>query len=163
MDEMRRILGVLRQDEGAEARAPAPTLSMLPALIEADPGLPVTLRLDGDLDAISPSIELHAYRIVQEALTNARRHAGRVGSVVVTVARRGDSLEVEVTDDGRGATTLVEGSGEGGHGLSGMRERVLAAGGRLTAGPRQGGGWRVHALFPLEPATRVEPILTSSS
>jgi signal transduction histidine kinase len=103
---------------------------------------------------------------VQEALTNVRRHAGPVRSVSVCVARRDGTLEVEVTDDGRGASTLVAkhgpGGHDGGHGLVGMRERVVAAGGRLTAGPRQGGGWRVHALFPLtaaaEPPRPAEPV-----
>jgi signal transduction histidine kinase len=166
MDEMRRILGVLRQEAGADERAPAPSLRLLPALLEADRSLPVTLTMDADLDDIPSGVELHAYRVVQEALTNVRRHAGPVRSVAVCVGRRDGTLEVEVTDDGRGASTLVSKRGPGandagGHGLVGMRERVVAAGGRLSAGPRQGGGWRVHALFPLaatDPSRPAEPV-----
>jgi signal transduction histidine kinase len=133
--------------------------------VHADPDLPVTLRLDAGAGAgaerVPPGVELHAYRVVQEALTNVRRHAGPVRAVSVVVARRDLTLEVEVTDDGRGAARLARGAGQIGHGLVGMRERVVAAGGRLTAGPRQGGGWRVHALFPLatvESGERAEPI-----
>jgi len=158
MDEMRRILGVLRQEVGAEERAPAPSLRLLPALLEADQSLPVTLQMDVDLDQVPSGVELHAYRVVQEALTNVRRHAGPVRQVTVCVARRDGSLEVEVTDDGRGASTLMSKRGDGGHGLVGMRERVTAAGGRLTAGPRQGGGWRVHALFPLTAGERADQL-----
>jgi signal transduction histidine kinase len=165
MDEMRRILGVLRQDVGAEERAPAPSLGLLGELVHADPGLPVTLHVDADLTDVPSGVELHAYRVVQEALTNVRRHAGPVRVVSVTVTRRDGMLEVEVADDGRGAATL---SGRGadatlGHGLVGMRERVTAAGGRLTAGPRQGGGWRVHALFPVTSSALDEPLSAISS
>jgi signal transduction histidine kinase len=155
---MRRILGVLRQEVGAEERAPAPSLRQLPQLLRADADLPVTLHMDADLDQVPSGVELHAYRVVQEALTNVRRHAGPIRSVEVSVARRDGSLEVEVTDDGRGASTLLSKRVTGGHGLVGMRERVVAAGGRLTAGPRQGGGWRVHALFPLTPVDPVDPV-----
>jgi signal transduction histidine kinase len=157
MDEMRRILGVLRHDEGADERAPAPSLALLHELVQADPDLPVTLLIDIGADQLPSGVELHAYRVVQEALTNVRRHAGPVRSVSVLVARRDGTLEVEVTDDGRGASTLAGRRGAGGHGLVGMHERVVGAGGRLSAGPRQGGGWRVDALFPLAASETTEP------
>jgi signal transduction histidine kinase len=154
MVEMRRILGVLRQHDvpagAAVELAPAPSLAQLPDLVRADPDLPVELHEEGVFDDVPPSIEVHVYRLVQEALTNVRRHAGVVGKVDVTVARRDDSIDVEVDDDGRGAITLLgNGAAADGHGLVGMRERVAASGGELLAGPRPGGGWRVRAVFPL--------------
>lgn len=150
MTEMRRILGVLRDEHATVDRAPAPTLDHLADLVRTDPDLPVVLVTTGDLDHIPGGIEVSVYRLVQEALTNVRRHAGRVDHVRVAVARHDDELEVEVTDDGRGASTLsASGAVETGHGLVGMRERVTSAGGVLTAGPRSGGGWRIHATIPL--------------
>lgn len=99
-------------------------------------------------------MDLAAYRVVQEALTNVLRHAG-VASAEVTVDYRADEVTVEVADrgmgTGRAGTALVD--DEGGHGLAGMRERVAALGGRLTTGPRAGGGFRVYAGLPVEPAT----------
>jgi len=170
MIEMRRILGVLREhDGGAGPLAPAPSLTQIGDLVRADPDLAVTLRTEGDLEGVPSGVEVSAYRIVQEALTNVRRHAGRVDDVTVRVSRLGGRLEIEVTDDGRGASTLVSsppaGSDDAGHGLIGMRERVASSGGELSAGPRPGGGWRVHAQFPVpdtlpEPA---EPAATAAS
>jgi len=92
------------------------------------------------------------YRLVQEALTNVRRHAGRVDDVTVRIVRDNGRLDVEIVDDGRGASTLAEGAAAGagaGHGLIGMRERVSSTGGEFSAGPRAGGGWRVHAVLPV--------------
>ena len=151
LTEMRQLLGVLRSGDGAgqepAALVPAPGLDDLDALV-ADvvrSGLPVELRVHGDRPAVPPGVDLSAYRVVQEALTNVLKHAGPARAVVDV--RYGDSsVTVEVTDDGRGAT----GSGAaGGHGLAGMRERVAVHGGTLDAGPGPAGGFRVAARFPL--------------
>lgn len=146
MDEMRRILGVLRSDEPGSDLAPQPSLAALDELVGASPDLPVQRHTEGDLSGLPPAVELSAYRVVQEALTNIRRHAGRVTRVEVNVSRRDHTLVVEVTDDGRGA---IGGSGVAGYGISGMRERLAVFGGELAIGPRSGGGWRVRATFPL--------------
>lgn len=148
MTEMRRILGVLR-DDGETDLHPQPSLDSLPSLIAVDPELPLVFRTEGDLNGLPVGMELSAYRVVQEALTNVRRHAGVVHQVEVHVARATDALTVEVVDDGRGAS--VQRSDEG-YGLVGMRERVGAFDGQLFTGPRQGGGWRVTARFPLASA-----------
>jgi signal transduction histidine kinase len=156
--EMRRLLGLLR--EGAEAeRAPQPGMAGLADLIAADPNLSVHLRVEGTPVELPPGIELSAFRIVQEALTNVRKHAGPADTEVVL--RYGAfAVEIEVADDGRGASTLVgahgpesaNAPGAGGVGLVGMRERVALCGGHLQAGPRPGGGWLVRASLPLEGA-----------
>jgi signal transduction histidine kinase len=155
MDELRRILGVLRHDDPRHARAgdgrlePQPSLDAIETLVHADPDLHVTLHVDADLGVIPQSVGLNAYRIVQESLTNVRRHAGVTGDVDVSVRRAGDQLLVEVIDDGRGAG--ADPRQEDGFGLIGMRERVSTLGGELEVGPRRGGGWRVTATLPLGP------------
>jgi len=147
MQEMRRILGVLR-DAGSEAQlAPQPGLAALEGLAASAPDLPVLVHADGDLGHLPAGIELSAFRIVQEALTNVRRHAGTVQHVDVSVVRTDGELTVEVCDDGRGAA--ARDATEPGFGLVGMRERVAAYDGELAAGPRPGGGWRVRATFPV--------------
>lgn len=151
MHEMRRILGVLRDDrpstEEPEHRAPQPSLGSLDDLVATAQDLPVVLRTEGDLTALPAAVELSAYRIVQEALTNVRRHAGPVRRVEVRVERTEQGLVVEIDDDGRGASVQ---RCDPGFGLTGMRERVGVFGGRLEVGPRTGGGWRVRATFPAE-------------
>ncbi len=155
MHEMRRILGVLRADGsgtdgvGADGgdRAPQPSLASLDDLLASSADLPVSLRTEGDLGGLPAAVELSAFRVVQEALTNVRRHAGLVRRVDVVVARSGDALVVQVDDDGRGASAH-EHAHDPGYGIAGMRERVSVFGGRLDVGPRQGGGWRVRATFP---------------
>jgi signal transduction histidine kinase len=147
MVEMRRILGVLRDgDDNAAGRTPQPSLTTLDELVQQSADLPVSLRTKGDLSGVPAAVELSAYRVVQEALTNVRRHAGRTESVEVTVERCAGSLVVTVDDDGRGASVGSDGPG---YGLVGMHERVAVFGGRLDAGPRAGGGWRVRASFPV--------------
>ncbi len=146
MVELRRILGVLRDDDAAEI-APQPRLADLGDLV-ARTELPVRVRLDGPLDDLPPGVELSAFRIVQEAITNIGRHAGPVGQVEVAVHRDDHDLRVVVDDDGRGAAAHG-GERAGGHGLVGMRERVAMLAGTLRAGPRPGGGWRVEATIPL--------------
>ena len=144
--EMRRLLGMLREDDEAVALAPQPSLTHLDALVTRvrDAGLPVELRVEGEPRELAPGVDLSAYRIVQEALTNALKHAGRARAHVLV--RYGDDvLELEVTDTGVGAQN---GAGSG-HGLAGMRERVAVFGGRLESGPRSEGGYAVRARLPL--------------
>ncbi|MGC5306934.1 sensor histidine kinase [Micromonospora zamorensis] len=153
LDELRVTLGAVRQ--GAE-RGPVPGLARLPALRDrlAGAGLAVDLRVNGDPRDLPAALDLTAYRVVQEALTNVLRHAG-VANAEVRVDYRADEVTVEVTDEGtgvrRGGTDPVD--DESGHGLAGMRERVAALGGRLAAGPRPGGGFRVYARLPVGPTT----------
>jgi signal transduction histidine kinase len=153
MSEMRRVLGVLRSDDlsgTADGRAPQPSLTSLDDLLSATSDLPVSLHTEGQINGLPPGVELSAYRVVQEALTNVRRHAGRVDRVDVAVTHAVDGLIVEVTDDGRGGSSHPDSHAiEVGYGITGMRERVSMFGGSLNAGPRQGGGWRVRATFPL--------------
>ncbi|MET8358593.1 sensor histidine kinase [Micromonospora sp. NPDC005171] len=150
LDELRVTLGAVRR--GAE-REPVPGLARLPALRDrlAGAGLAVEVRVVGDPRELPAAVDLAAYRVVQEALTNVLRHAG-VASAEVTVDYRADELTVEVTDRGVGAGEAPI-DDAGGHGLAGMRERVAALGGRLTTGPRAGGGFRVYAGLPVESAT----------
>ena len=145
VDEMRRLIGVVRSDDGL-ALSPQPTLRDLERLIAnvRDAGLPVELRVEGSPVPLPPGIDLSAYRIVQEALTNALKHAGRAHATVVVRYERG-AVEVEVTDDGEGPGTDT-GTG---HGLVGMRERVALWGGELEAGRRAGGGFEIRARLPV--------------
>lgn len=148
LTEMRRMLGVMRTgEESPAALAPQPGLQHLDRLIAQveEAGLPVTLRIEGDRPDLSPGVDLSAYRIVQEGLTNALKHAN--GARAEVVVRYGDGkVAVEVADDGQTAS-----NGEtGGHGLVGMRERVAVYGGTLEAGPRAGGGFILRAELPVE-------------
>jgi signal transduction histidine kinase len=146
--EMRRLLGVLREDDGdVELLAPQPGIAELRQLAESvrAAGVPVELELDEGLRPLPPALELAAYRIVQEALTNVLKHAApaRAG---VRVRLDGDALAIEVTDDGadRGTVATIG----GGHGLPGMRERVALFGGKLEAGRSPHGGFAVRARLP---------------
>ena len=146
LDEMRRLLGILREGDGALALAPPPSLARLPELIGqvAEAGLQVDLVVEGEARDLPPGIDVSAYRIVQEALTNALRHSGTSRArVVVTYGT--DQLELGVTDAGRGAQ---QGS-RSGHGLIGIRERVAIYGGELEAGSRPEGGYALRARLPL--------------
>jgi signal transduction histidine kinase len=119
--------------------------------------------MEGSERPLAPGIELTAYRIVQEALTNVRKHAGRSASAIVRLRYDPDRLVVEVTDDGRGAATSLAGVGTG-NGLIGMRERVEIYGGELTSGPRPGGGYAVRAVLPIAPArTGLDPVEASTT
>jgi signal transduction histidine kinase len=146
LTEMRRLVGMLRSEEG-DPLAPQPGLDDLPRLVAQvrEAGLPVELEVEGERRELPVGIELSAYRIVQEALTNALKHAGEARATV-RVRYGEDSLELEISDDGAGAAAPVEG---GGHGLVGMRERVALYGGRLDAGRRQDGGFAVRVLLPV--------------
>jgi signal transduction histidine kinase len=147
LTEMRRLLGVLRADVDGEAeRAPQPGLDRLDALVEEARAAGTTVRVavHGQPVALPPGVDLTAYRIVQEALTNARRHAPGA-AVDVDVAFRDDAVSVRVRDDGPGPAS----GGDGGHGLVGMHERVAMVGGRLRVGPADGGGFAVEADLPI--------------
>jgi signal transduction histidine kinase len=154
MGELRQILGVLRDSAGSTAPM-VPVLCDLDALVTSIPDLDVRLNGSGSLDAVPIGVALAAYRVVQEALTNAHRHAGPNVSVDVEVSRSDTHVEVRVSDNGRGASTRP-GQTAGGYGLIGMSERVAAFGGTLATGPRRNGGWEVRATFPLDapPAIR---------
>ncbi len=148
--EMARLLGMLRRDGAELGLAPQPGLDDLAALVEQTriAGLPVELRVEGVARPVPLGADLSAYRIVQEALTNARKHAGEARATV-TVRYQTEALEIEVVDDGHAA-----GNGDGGgHGLVGMRERVALFGGELKAGPQPGGGFCVSAHLPLTEPT----------
>jgi signal transduction histidine kinase len=146
LTEMRRLVGMLRSEAG-DSLAPQPGLDDLPALIAQvrESGLLVELQVEGDRRELPVGIELSAYRIVQEALTNALKHAGEAQAIVHVRYGR-DSLELEIVDDGLGAATSVA---SGGQGLVGMRERVALYGGRLDAGLRPSGGFAVRVLLPI--------------
>jgi signal transduction histidine kinase len=152
LTELRRMLGVLRQDsEPLGSLAPVPGLADLDGLLAevAKAGLAVRLRVEGTRPELPAGVDLSAYRIVQEALTNVVKHAGPARAEV-TIRYRDQDVTVEVTDDGRGITAPTgDGRAGVGHGLVGMRERVAAFGGDLEAGPRPGGGFRVAARLPL--------------
>lgn len=147
MNELRGILGVLRHDDHDAARTPQPTLADIDTLLGQDADLPVDLVVGDDIGELPHIVMLTGYRVVQEALTNVRRHAGPVERVEVRVDQEGDELVISVEDDGRGAAADVVGPG---FGLVGMRERVGAVGGVLEAGPRPGGGWRVRTSIPVD-------------
>ena len=144
--EMRRMVGVLRRPEEAPALAPQPSLEQIERLVEntREAGLPVELRIEGDPVQLPAGVDLTAYRLVQEGLTNALKHA-RAGHAEV-ILRYGDGqVVVTVSDDGHG-----EGGGDGGgHGLLGLRERVSVYGGELEAGPQADGGYRLRATLPV--------------
>jgi signal transduction histidine kinase len=159
--ELTRLVDILR-DGGSPDGASAPTLADVTVLIEQlrTAGVSLTFTTDGDLDTVPAGVSLAAYRIVQEALTNVVRHAGRA-QVTVTVRVSDDHIDLCVDDDGRGVTRALDpGSRDAGHGLIGMGERARMYGGDVRSGPRPGGGFRVratlrHAANPTasEPAT----------
>jgi two-component sensor histidine kinase len=139
-------LGVLRKGDERLTLAPQPSLGRLNELIEhiGEAGLPVELRIEGERRHLPAGVELSAYRIVPEALTNSLRHAD-AGRAQVIVRYGSEALEVEVADDGRGPAN----GADGGHGLVGMRERAALHGGVLEAGARSGGGYAVRARLPV--------------
>jgi len=149
--EMSRLLGLLRKEGEGLALAPRPTLFHVDALVQTvrDAGVPVELRVEGDPRSLPPGVDVSAYRILQEALTNIVKHAGPAqASVAVRYGHR--EVEVEVSDDGRGPLN----GKRVGYGLAGMRERVELHGGTLEAGKNNRGGFSVKARLPLEPVSR---------
>jgi signal transduction histidine kinase len=149
--EMSRLLGLLRKEGEGLALAPRPSLAQVDALVQTvrDAGVPIRLAVEGERSLLPPGVDVSAYRILQEALTNVVKHAGPAeASVVIRYGVR--EVELEVTDDGRGASA---GNGAG-YGLAGMRERVELHGGTLEAGPGSRGGFMVKARLPLETVRR---------
>jgi signal transduction histidine kinase len=156
--EMRRLLGVLRTGEQRESGeyVPQPDVGQLDELIEQvrTAGLPVDFKVEGTPRPLPSGVELTAYRIVQEALTNTRKHGGPEVGASVRLVYFDDGLGLLVEDDGKGSPHDVyeDGGADGrGQGLIGMRERVGMVGGTLDAGPRPSGGFRISALLPLKP------------
>lgn len=143
--EIRRMLGVLREDQRAPY-VPAPGLADLPRLVRdvASAGLHAEVRVEGTTTELPPGVDFTAYRVVQEALTNVLKHAGRATATVI-IGYEGTALRLEILDDGRGVNGRAP---PGGHGLVGMRERVGVYGGSFEAGPRTGGGFRVAVRLP---------------
>ena len=145
--ELRGILQVLRQVDDVEPRGPAPGLAQLEILVKttSEAGVPTKTSILGTARPLPAAIDLAAYRIIQESLTNVVRHAGRA-TAEVTLAYEPSRIVIDVSDDGRGP---LPGNGDaGGHGIAGIRERVGAAGGGIEAGPRDGRGFRLRAWLP---------------
>ena len=149
--DMRRLLGVLREDAGAQ-RTPQPGADDVPELLAQvrAAGLPVTLAVEGSHEALPPAAQLTLFRLIQEALTNSLKHAGPGATAAIALRYDDDVVELDVSDTGRGAAS----ANLGGQGLSGMRERAAVYAGEVEAGPRPEGGWRVRARLnvPREPA-----------
>jgi signal transduction histidine kinase len=171
LTEMRRLLGVLRQDgEPAGSLVPAPGLADLAPLVAqvGEAGLKVWVQVDGERGPVPPGVDLSAYRIIQEALTNVIKHAAAATACVKVSYEKG-AVALEITDDGPGSKDARRESGAGrpdgpradavtsplstGHGIIGMRERVAVFGGEFAAGPRDGGGFRVFARLPIPEVT----------
>ncbi len=148
LTEMRELLGVLRQDSD-ERLAPQPGVERLPALVDSvrATGTDVDLAVSGLPRPLSDAVGLSAYRVLQEALTNAVRHAGPV-HISVTITYGPETLHLDVVDDGTFAGSAPQ--QPAGHGLVAMRERVALVGGTLAVGPQPGGGWAVRAVLPLD-------------
>ncbi|WP_443069015.1 sensor histidine kinase [Streptomyces sp. NBC_01278] len=154
LNELRATVGLLRQSGDPEAPTePAPGLAVLDELVDTfrHAGLPVKVmvELGRERDPLPAAVDLAAYRVIQEALTNVRKHAGPEVRTEVSVVRVGTSVEVTVLDDGGTAEVAEDDGAGGGHGLLGMRERATALGGSCFTGPRFGGGYRVHAVLPV--------------
>lgn len=146
LTEMRRIVGVLRNDPNQRADfAPNPSLIDIPAMV-AKAGDRVELHVDGAPPLVPATLGLTAYRVVQEAVTNFLKHAGPDAHARVSIAYSPNAIDIEVADNGHGASASSDGAG---HGLRGMYERVSSMGGRLNAGPGLGGGYLVRASLPL--------------
>jgi signal transduction histidine kinase len=148
LGEMRRLLGMLRRSDEELALSPLPSLRHLDSLVDqvSRAGLPVELHVEGEPAEVPAGVDLSAFRIVQEALTNALKHAGPAHACV-TVRYAGDQLGLEITDDGRGPDATR--SDGGGHGLVGMRERAALFGGHVESAARPDGGFAVRATLPL--------------
>ena len=150
--ELRRLLGILRTGDEQLAIGPQPGLGSLRSLVEQvrEAGLPVELRVEGEPVQLPPGVDLSAYRIVQEALTNTLKHAGRAQATIVLRYEQA-ALELEISDNGAGTSAAMNGSG---HGLIGMRERVALYGGVLETGAADSGGYHVRARLPLAGGAR---------
>jgi signal transduction histidine kinase len=152
MAEMRNIVGVLRTDGTPAERGPQPGVREIPTLVDQmrEAGLRTQLWIEGERGRLSPGVDLAAYRLVQEALTNSLRHAGPEARAWVTVRHEPGELAIQIEDDGLGPPAGGSDGEQSGHGLVGIRERVALYGGLLRIGPRSGGGFEVNARFPLK-------------
>jgi len=159
--EMRRLLGILRSGDEPAGLAPVPGLDQLRELVEQarQAGMSVSLSLDGPPRPLPEGAELAAYRVVQESLTNTRKHGGLAAAAAVALRYQPDGLVLQVTDDGLGAAAGAEGPG---HGLTGMRERIEMYGGTIHAGPLPGGGYQVTARLP-SAAPADQPVLDGAA
>jgi len=148
LTEMRRLLGLLRDDRGELPMGPVPDATRVPELVEQlrTSGLVIELDVLGDLGRLDGATGLTVYRIVQEALTNTLKHAGPGVTASVDLRVTTDSVRIQVDDDGRGGTAADDGQG---HGILGIRERIAVHAGEVEAGPRPGGGFRVKAVVPV--------------
>lgn len=146
--ELQRLLGFLRQQSQVDELAPQPSLKQLDILVNhmREAGLPVEVKIEGEQQSLPPSVDLSAYRIVQEALTNTLKHAGPARATV-TIRYVKNAVELEIQDDGRGSVQ-IESLESNGRGLIGMRERVTLHGGEFTAGKAPGTGFIVRAKLP---------------
>ena len=146
LTEMRRLVGLLREQGSMPEFSPQPSMRAVDVHVGTvrEAGLPVELEIDGAPRELPPGVDLSAYRVIQEALTNALRYAGPA-QAWVTVRWSDDTLELEIANDGRSEP----GVGGGGHGLAGLRERVALVGGTVDSGPRPGGGFVVRAQLPI--------------
>jgi signal transduction histidine kinase len=144
--EMRRLLGVLREESSVQPFEPQPSLDRLDELLARmrAAGIPVTMDLDGDPHELADGVQLTVFRVAQEALTNTLKHAARPARAHLALSCRPGQVELEVTDTGEAPAATAP---SGGRGLTGMRERAASYGGRLEAGPGPRGGWRVHLLL----------------
>ena len=150
LDELRATLVAVRRTGAGEARAPTPGLGRLDDLVArmSETGVPVDVHTNGEPRDVPVAVDLAAYRVVQESLTNVLRHAGAATATVRLTYAPGE-VSVDVTDTGRGGVADPAGGSGPGHGIAGMRERVIALGGTFEAGPHFGGGFRVHASLPV--------------
>ncbi|MEZ5246050.1 MAG: sensor histidine kinase [Acidimicrobiales bacterium] len=151
LDELRQIVGVLRDDHGQAFAVPSPSLVDVAALVDRVHalGVPAHLQIDDPVPSVAEVVGVTVFRLVQEALTNTMTHAGPVTDVSIDIHRRSDLLVVAITDDGTGPTEPVIDARPSGHGLSGMRERVDRSGGTMTAGLLDPTGYSVTATFPI--------------
>jgi signal transduction histidine kinase len=151
LQEMRRLLDVLRPQAADTARTPQPGLTRLDDLVRQmqDAGLEVEVAVEGEPAPLPAGVDLNVYRIIQESLTNALKHGGPRTKARVVLRYHASAMEVEVTDDGRGAAVGLAGNGSSGRGILGMRERAALLHGDIAVGPRPGGGYRVKTSIPL--------------
>jgi signal transduction histidine kinase len=160
--EVRTVLATLNPTDGPAPRTPTPGLSDVDGLADEAraAGLPVTVRREGVARPLPPEVDRAGYRIVQEALTNVRRHAGSEASATVTIGYAGNTLTLRIADTGAGSSSsTVDGSGNG---IPGMRERAAALGGALTAGDVPDGGFQVEARLPIEAGSEAAPAPTNT-
>jgi signal transduction histidine kinase len=151
LTEMRRLLGLLRTDRTDPEFTPQPGLGRLEGLVDQmrDAGLDVAVAIDGEPCQLPAGVDLNAYRIVQESLTNTLKHGGPSATARVHIRFSPDDVAIDVEDDGRGAADALAKGDDTGHGILGMQERVAMLDGEFVAGPRAGGGYRVHVRLPI--------------